>query len=85
MAFVLGPMAPPHQHYGFVPVLIFLRPISSHMVPFLRLVALVGALWNLGFDGHEGVCASASQDCLGSVPVNVYFLDTIYVVTGVGW
>lgn len=51
----------------------------------LRLVALVGALWNLGFDGHEGVCASASQDCLGSVPVNVYFLDTIYVVTGVGW
>lgn len=51
----------------------------------LRLVALVGALWNLGFDGHEGVCASASQDCLGNVPVNVYFLDTIYVVTGVGW
>lgn len=77
-------MAPPHQHYGIMAL--YQSSSSFYLSPatwchVLRLVALVGALWNLGFDGHEGVCASASQDCLG----NVYFLDTIYVVIGVGW
>lgn len=80
MTFALGPsMAPPHQHYGFIPVLnlssTWLQPHGATFSGWWPWLVHPGT-WDL-MDVRAFEPQPLRTDCLGSVLVKADFLDTV--------